>query len=254
MIEEGPISFFAEVEGRRKNFRNREEILAFAEENPGARAYVSVAGVELEMWTGENGSQFEASDFEKFALDNKALELLVIMAKSIKLDQPPLIEGETDIGKSRALEYLAYLANHHLIYQSFSGQTDVTELIGKYVPRVSDEIPGPQRKEIQKKIDQFVALFDPTQVREGGERVKTKAEKRISEQSQRILRICLDEGRGPNEAEMKEIAKNEGYDFTGVNWQWQDGTIPMAMEYNITEGRVAGFILTSWARPSRRFW
>ncbi len=236
LLGKDPVSFFAESEGRKRNFQSREEILAFAEENPGVKAFVSIAGVELEMWMGENGSQFDASDFQKFALDDKAMELLLIMAKSIKLDQPPLVEGETDIGKSRALEYLAHLTNHHLIYQSFSGQTDVTELIGKYVPRVSDEIPALQRREIQKKIDQFVALFDSTQIREGGERVKTKAEKRISDQSQRILRICLDEGRGPTEAEMKEIAKNEGYDFTGVNWQWQDGTVPMAMEANGGKG------------------
>jgi len=232
----GPVSFYAEVGDQKKSFSNREEILEFAAENSEAKTYLDVAGVELEMWTGENGSQFNSNDFEKFALDNKAMELLTIMAKSIKLDQPSLIEGETDIGKSRALECLAYLTNHHLIYQSFSGQTDVTELIGKYVPRVSNDIPKTQQKEIEKKINEFIHLFDSTRSREGGERIKTKNEKSLSKESERLLQICLAEERAVSEAEMKEIAKYEGYDFEGVNWQWQDGTVPMAMEANGGKG------------------
>ena len=232
----GPVSFYAEVGAQKKIFAIRNEVFEFVKENPETKAYLNVAGVDLEVWTDENGSQFNEKDFEKFALDNKAMELLTIVAKSVKLDQPSLIEGETDIGKSRALEYLAYLTNHHLIYQSFSGQTDVTELIGKYVPRVSNDIPKTQRKEIEEKINEFIHLFDPTQTREGGERVKTKNEKTLSEKSQRLLQICLSEERGVSEAEMKEIAKYEGYSFEGVNWQWQDGTVPMAMEANGGKG------------------
>src|SRR3989339_28807 len=234
--EKGPINFYAEVGAQKKIFAIRNEVFEFVKENPETKAYLNVAGVDLEVWTDENGSQFNEKDFEKFALDNKAMELLTIVAKSVKLDQPSLIEGETDIGKSRALEYLAYLANHHLIYQSFSGQTDVTELIGKYVPRVSNDIPKTQQKEIEKKINEFIHLFDSTRSREDGERVKTKNEKLLSKESQRLLQICLQEERAVAETEMKEIAKYEGYDFEGVNWQWQDGTVPMAMEANGGKG------------------
>ncbi len=81
------------------------------------REFVSVAGIELAVNTEGRGTQFSADEFDDFALDETAMKLLQIFAKAIKLNQPPLVEGPTDIGKSKALEYLAFLTNNYLIYQ-----------------------------------------------------------------------------------------------------------------------------------------
>lgn len=235
LAKEGPVSFIVRADGKDRSFSTRDEAIAFAQEQEQAEAVVKIAGIELEMWLGESGSQYTSKDFENFALDQNAMELITIMAKSIKLNQPPLIEGETDIGKSRSLEYLAYLTNHHLIYQSFSGQTDVTELIGKYVPRVSGDIPVSARKKIQSQIEEFLELLqansDPKneQKQEGK---KKGGAKELSKDSQRIVKLARAEERGLNENEMREIAAYEGYRFDDLNWEWQDGTVPRAMEAN----------------------
>ena len=235
LIKRGPVSFEVEIDGKRKKFTSRDEALSFTEENEGAVALVNVAGIELEMWQGEGGSQYNSEDFANFALDQNAMELITIMAKSIALNQPPLIEGETDIGKSRSLEYLAYLTNHHLIYQSFSGQTDVSELIGKYVPRVSGDIPVSARKKIEGQIEEFEQLLKDNSDSDNKEKKNKKKEgktKELSKESQRIVRLAQAEVRGYTQAEMKEIAKNEGFNFDDLNWEWQDGTVPRSMEYN----------------------
>ncbi len=67
--------------------------------------YVAIAGIELEVYDGPEGSIFEDEEFEDFALDEASLDLLKRYAVAINLNQPVLVEGETDIGKSKALEY-----------------------------------------------------------------------------------------------------------------------------------------------------
>lgn len=180
------------------------------------RKYVSVLGIELEMNEEGPGTQFSADEFKGFSIDEKSLELMKIMATGIKLNQPPLVEGPTDIGKSKTLEFLSYLTNHYLLYQSFSGQTDVTELIGKYVPAVEDEKIRfenllrnrkglkPETQKIIRKMD-----FDPSR-----------------------MTLTLDE--------CKQIALSEGMvspqDLENLQWVWSDGTVPRAMKYGNGRG------------------
>jgi MoxR-like ATPase len=176
------------------------------------REFVSVGGIELEVNTKGRGTQYDASEFEDFAHDDKAMELLKIYAKAIKLNQPPLVEGPTDIGKSKALEYLAFLTNNHLLYQSFSGQTDVSELIGKYVPNTQ------AAKETFEKV------------------LSAKNRGSLKNETLDILAQANENDRGLTEDECKKIAKQEGLNLGRVEWVWQDGTVPRAMEFNGGEG------------------
>jgi MoxR-like ATPase len=193
------------------------------------KEYVSVMGVELEVNKEGKGSQFTEKDFEGFALDKKSLELLKTLAVTKKLGQFPLIEGETDIGKSMALEYLCYLTNDYLIYQSFSGQTDVSEMIGKFVPAAGTA---------RKKFEQLLA---PLVVREKGERIVRGKEKPLSEESKKIIKRANLEFRGLTEEESKRIALDLGWSWEEIEkmqWIWSPGTMPRAMEFDHGKGCV----------------
>ena len=176
--------------------------------------FVSVDGIELPVNTEGAGTQFDESEFEDFALDGKTMEILRIYAKAIKLGQPPLIEGPTDIGKSKILEYLAFITNNFLIYQSFSGQTDVSELIGKYVPNTEDAL-----KTFEKLLS-------------------SRNQGSLKQETMEIIKKAGtgEEIRGLTKDECRKIAELEGLSFDKIDWVWQDGTVPTAMEHNAGQG------------------
>ena len=188
------------------------------------RKYVSVAGIELEVNQEGEGTLFKEEEFKDFSLDKKSLELIKIYVQAIKLNQPVLVEGETDIGKTKALEYLSYLANTRLKRISLSGQTDVTEFIGKYVPNIE----GAQR------------LFEKT----------LENRSKLRKKSLEVLEKTEQEKRGLTEEESKEIAKIEGIHLENVNWVWQDGEIPQAMRGNGDRGVWLYFDELGAAEPS----
>ncbi|MFA4845571.1 MAG: AAA family ATPase [Patescibacteria group bacterium] len=171
------------------------------------RGYVAVLGVELPVYEGQEGSFFHDKEFQDFSHDEASLDLLKRYATAAKLGQPILVEGETDIGKSKALEYLAHLCNRRLFRLSLSGQTDVSEFIGKYVPNTEDG----------------KAAF---------ERILRGREK-LSGSSRSILAQADEEHRGMSEEECRVIAKTEGLAFGDkVNWVWQDGLLLKAMRHD----------------------
>ena len=180
------------------------------------RRYIKVLGIELEMNEEGAGTQFSAEDFKGFSIDDKSLDLLKTMATGIKLNQPPLIEGPTDIGKSRALEFLAYLTNHYLLYQSFSGQTDVTELIGKYVPNVED---------VRHRFEELL-----------------KNKKSLKPETIKIIQQLENDSKRETFTleECKQIALNEVIaspeELQKLQWGWSDGTVPRAMRHDNGRG------------------
>ena len=186
--------------------------------------YVVIAGIELPVNKEGMGTLFKGEEFLDFSLDSKSLELLGIYAQAIKLNQPVLVEGETDIGKTKALEFLSFLTNTRLKRISFSGQTDVTEFIGKYVPN----------------IESAQKLFEKT----------LQNKKKLSEGSLAIIARAEQEKRGLTKEESQEIAEIEGIHLEDVNWVWQDGMIPQAMEGNNGRGFWLYFDELGAAEPS----
>ncbi|OGQ45127.1 MAG: hypothetical protein A3H42_01885 [Deltaproteobacteria bacterium RIFCSPLOWO2_02_FULL_46_8] len=151
------------------------------------RTFVAILGVELPVYDGPNGSIFKDEEFADFSLDEMSLDLLKRCALSVKLQQPPLLEGETDIGKTKALEYLAHLTNHRLYRLSLSGQTDVSELIGKYVPNTEDA-----QRTFERTLKNIRAL---------------------TPESRAILEAAHEEARALTESECRVIAEKEGLGF-----------------------------------------
>ena len=214
--EKGPIFKFAKKERDEKGKEIKKE-------------YASVAGIELEVNKEGEGTQFKEEEFQDFSLDKKSLELLESMAISVKLDQPLLQEGPTDIGKTKALEYLAYLTNNHLLYQSFSGQTDVSDLIGKYVPAIEDvrirfENILSNRKNLSEDTKTILRNLD-------------KDSKRFALTLDECLKIAQNEGL----ADPRELEK--------LQWNWADGELLRQMKYDRGRGCWSYFDELGAAEP-----
>lgn len=183
------------------------------------KEYVSVAGIELEVNKEGQGTEFTGESLKtllkRFAVDKKSFELVKSMAMSIKLGQPLLNEGPTDIGKSLALEYLSYLTNNHLIYMSFSGQTDVMDLVGKYVPATEDA-----RVRFEKLLMNRKNWSEKTKEIFG----------KYANSSERFS-LTLEECR--------QIAENEkmvdAEDLKKLQWSWSDGEL--ARQFKFDKGR-----------------
>jgi len=184
------------------------------------KKWVSVLGTELEVYDqergGGEGSCFKEDEFKDFLVDDKAKHVLKHLATSIKLGHSPLIEGETDIGKTKALEYLAHLTNHKLFRLSVRGTTDPSEFFGKHVPgsmtaqqKIVEAVrrkPG-LTKEVQEQMDQAkrerrsLSLDD----------LRVLAEKQsgslggLQEESRKFFQKAALEGRGLTLDEWKQL-------------------------------------------------
>ncbi len=139
--------------------------------------------------------------FRHFTLDQNTLETLETIATAVSLGQPCFLEGDTATSKTSAIEYLAMITNNEVVRFNFNGQTDTSELIGKFVPNDS-----------QLQIE-FESLL------------QNKAS--LSPQSRIIIDAAQEAGRTLTEFESQKIAAQEGLAIP--EWRWQDGAAPQAM-------------------------
>lgn len=184
---------------------------------------VSILGVEIPR-NRERGPRVpDAEKFKDFSVDKFSLNLLQIIAKAEALDQPLLLEGEAAAGKSYTIEYLAHLTNREVYRMSLNGQTDTTDLIGKWVPRTTG-----LRRMVEKLLDnpdkcktqEAKALIESKQVK-----VKKEAkEEAIEKGREKAVYI------GFAKEEMEEICRLEGIEVPEGEWVWQDGDIPKQMQ------------------------
>ncbi len=181
---------------------------------------VIIAGIEIHRNKERSELVPNAENFKDFILDKFSFDMLKRIAKAIALDQPILIEGEAATGKSYTVEYLAHLANMPVYRMSMNGQTDVTDLIGKWVPRTDT---------LRKRMEDL--LKNP-------EKAKNHDVRKLIEAKIRIKPVSTDEIApekekemvGLTREEMEMIALKEGIDVPEGEWTWQDGDIPRQME------------------------
>ena len=146
--------------------------------------------------------------FENYTLDERTLKVVEYIATSIQLGQPCLLTGETATSKTSAIEYLASITGHEVVRLNLGGQSDTSELIGKYVPNDG-----------QLQI-QFESLVKNPEL--------------LSEQSKEILAHVQAEigktgmHRGLTKLESQKIAEYEGLEIP--QWRWQDGKAIAAMK------------------------
>lgn len=141
-------------------------------------------------------------DFDHFTLDTHTLKILRKVATAIELGQPLLLVGETSATKTSAIEYLAMMTNNEVLKLNFNGQTDTSELIGKFVPN-----DGQVQIEFERMVQNPSTL---------------------TEKSRAIVMSAHAEGRELSQNECQIIASEEGIQV--AEWRWQDGVIPRAMK------------------------
>jgi MoxR-like ATPase len=180
---------------------------------------VIVMGVELPRNPEPGPRTPPAEKFKDFVEDEFSLKLLQIIAKSVYLGQPLLLEGEAATGKSYTIEYLAYLTNNEVYRMSLNGQTDTTDLIGKWVPRSEN-----WRQKIEELYKHPEKCKNP-EARRMLESIKVQpSEKEEIAPDRAEARVGL------TKEEMQRIAELEGIPISEADWVWQDGELPRQIE------------------------
>lgn len=152
--------------------------------------------------TGERPLIPREEDFCHFTLDKRTLETIEKIATAVELKEPCLLEGETSTSKTSSIEYLAMVTKNEVLRLNLNGQTDTSELIGKFVPN-----DGQLQIEFEQMLEHPELL---------------------SETSLTILKKANAEGRGLMLVESQKIAQAECIKVP--DWRWQDGIIPEGMK------------------------
>jgi MoxR-like ATPase len=180
---------------------------------------VIVMGVELPRNPEPGPRTPPAEKFKDFVEDEFSLKLLQIIAKSVYLGQPLLLEGEAATGKSYTIEYLAYLTNNEVYRMSLNGQTDTTDLIGKWVPRSEN-----WRQKIEELYKHPEKCKNP-EARRMLESIKVQPSEK-----EEIAPDRAEAKVGLTKEEMQRIAELEGIPISEADWVWQDGELPRQIE------------------------
>lgn len=180
---------------------------------------VIVMGVELPRNPEPGPRTPPAEKFKDFVEDEFSLKLLQIIAKSVYLGQPLLLEGEAATGKSYTIEYLAYLTNNEVYRMSLNGQTDTTDLIGKWVPRSEN-----WRQKIEELYKHPEKCKNP-EARRMLESIKVQPSEK-----EEIAPDRAEARLGLTKEEMQRIAELEGIPISEADWVWQDGELPRQIE------------------------
>lgn len=139
--------------------------------------------------------------FAHYTLDRPTLEMLRFVARAVLLKQPCLLEGETATSKTSAILFLAALTNHEVVRLNLNGQTDTSELVGRFVPN---------EEEVRLPVEELMQHLDL-----------------LEDESQMILRRAHEKGRALTKVEVQQVAGNER--IQAPPWRFQEGLIPQAM-------------------------
>lgn len=165
----------------------------------------------------------------------ESFEILEAMARTYKHRQPLLIEGPTAIGKTYLADKfteMRYGRGVKPLDFYCSGQTDVSELMAKWVPKVETE-------EEKRKWNEFLESAE-AQIEISKIAQEVEAKERLSPE-QKLALI---------HTKLQELAKSAGL-AEKTQWRFQYGVVPKAMgltrtpdgTFSFDEQRGAGFTL-----------
>ncbi|XP_021695635.1 midasin [Aedes aegypti] len=84
-----------------------------------------------------------------FSFTRPASCLLERIAVSVAQNEPILLVGETGVGKTSSIQYLAYQTHHKLVVVNMNNQSDVSDLIGGFKPVDLSYVITPLRYEFE---------------------------------------------------------------------------------------------------------
>ncbi|XP_050098366.1 midasin [Anopheles aquasalis] len=85
-----------------------------------------------------------------FSFTRPAACLLERIAVAVSQNEPILLVGETGVGKTSSVQYLAYQTHHKLVVVNMNNQSDVSDLIGGYKPVDLAFVVTPLRYEFER--------------------------------------------------------------------------------------------------------
>lgn len=194
------------------------------------RGVVYILDIELPLCDKPSALVPHEKKFQFFTWDVQTVEILYKVAQAVKLKQPCLLEGPTAASKTSAIEYLAMLTGHGVLRINLSGQTDTSELIGKFVPNDG---------QLSMRFEELLA-----------------SKERLTPASRELLDTAHAERRSLTQVESKILAENEG--FSVPEWRWKDGVVPRGMkeglwvildEWNLAEQDVRERLNPALERP-----
>lgn len=144
----------------------------------------------------------------------ESYEILEAMAVTYKLRQPLLLEGPTAVGKTFMAEKfteLLYGRGNKPLEFYCTGQTDVSELTAKWVPRTTSE-------DDKRRWEEFL---ESPEAREKISEIARKAEESQDAPERKLASI---------HNRIKKMAEEAGF-AEGTQWSIQYGAMPVAMGY-----------------------
>ncbi|XP_039434642.1 midasin [Culex pipiens pallens] len=84
-----------------------------------------------------------------FSFTRPASCLLERIAVSVAQNEPILLVGETGVGKTSSIQYLAYQTHHKLVVVNMNNQSDVSDLVGGFKPVDLSYVITPLRYEFE---------------------------------------------------------------------------------------------------------
>jgi midasin len=97
------------------------------------------------------------SSVPTFSFTRIASCILERIAVAVEQNEPILLVGETGVGKTSSIQFLAHQTNHKLVVVNMNNQSDVSDLIGGFKPVDIGFIIAPLRVEFETL---FVKSFD----------------------------------------------------------------------------------------------
>jgi MoxR-like ATPase len=180
----------------------------------------SIRILDITLPRGEEYSQDQAyipseSSFKHLCLDRTFLTNARHIAFAAKFDVPCTLEGETSTSKTTVIQWVAHLLKRPVYRLNLNGQTDTSELIGRYIPATGYE-------EIQ--LDQILHSLDDLQYLESSPQWKGVYQKLKDLKS---TLPSLSDLPTLNQFDTLQVSKMLG--LPPKSWEFMEGIIPKGL-------------------------
>lgn len=163
---------------------------------------VRIIGIDVPLNQATGGQVPPAERFQRICLDGPFLNAARAVALGAAQGLPTTLEGVTAAAKTTVVLWVAHLLNQPVARLNLNGQTDTTELIGRYVP-----------------AGQGDEDWDLPALARLGHLLKPEC--------LAIIQQALSENRSLDWAESTLIQAHNG--LTRSRWRFQEGVVPQAM-------------------------
>ena len=165
--------------------------------------HVRILDVVLPRRGVQDGRVPPAQAFRHLCVDEALLKAARVVAHAVRHGVPAVLEGETATAKTTAVLWVAHLIGQPVLRLNLNGQTDTSELVGRYVPAGDSG---------EWRLDELHRHADILEAETRLVLERARAERRPLTQTERVV-----------------IAAKERMPTAG--WRFAEGGIPQAMRH-----------------------